>query len=32
MKKWGIFGLIIAIIYLPFGIIFELAKKYEKKR
>lgn len=32
MKKWGIFGLIIAIVWLPFAIIFELAKNYEKKR
>ena len=28
MKKWGILGLIIAIVYLPFGIIFKLTKRY----
>ena len=28
MKKWGIIGLIIAIIYIPFGVIFNLTKRY----
>ena len=32
MKKWtrfSILSLVLAILWLPFGIIFELAKKYE---
>ena len=28
MKKWGMIGLIIAIVYLPFAVIFKLAKRY----
>jgi hypothetical protein len=28
MKKWGLFGIVFAILYFPIGVILALAKNY----